>query len=59
MTKRTEKLSFSGWVLYDGECRLCTGLARRVRPALTRRGFVLQTLQTPWVAKRLGLEAGV
>ncbi len=44
-----------GWVFYDGECSVCTGLARRFGPALKGRGFALATLQTPWVRASLGL----
>jgi len=44
------------WVLYDGECPLCTGAAARFAPLLWRYHFDLAPLQTPWVQKRLGLE---
>jgi alginate O-acetyltransferase complex protein AlgI len=44
--------------LYDGDCALCTGLARRFEGVLARRGFQLAPLQTPWVRARLGLAAG-
>jgi predicted DCC family thiol-disulfide oxidoreductase YuxK len=43
-----------GWVLYDGDCRMCTGLVRRFRPALARRGFATAALQESWVRRRLG-----
>jgi predicted DCC family thiol-disulfide oxidoreductase YuxK len=33
-------------VLYDGECPLCTGSARRFEGVLRRRGFELATLQS-------------
>ena len=48
----------SGWVLYDGECPLCVGLATRLEPLVRRRGFALSALQTPWVQERLGLRPG-
>jgi predicted DCC family thiol-disulfide oxidoreductase YuxK len=47
-----------GWVLYDGECRLCTGTVALFGPMLRRRHFDLAPLQTPWVRERLGLKAG-
>jgi alginate O-acetyltransferase complex protein AlgI len=49
----------NGWILYDGECALCTGLAGKFGPALRRRGFELAPLQASWVAPRLGLQPGV
>jgi predicted DCC family thiol-disulfide oxidoreductase YuxK len=33
-------------VLYDGDCPLCTGSARRFEGVLRRRGFELATLQS-------------
>jgi predicted DCC family thiol-disulfide oxidoreductase YuxK len=47
-----------GWVLYDGDCVFCSGLARRFERLLGRRGFSLVPLQTPWVRERLQLAAG-
>src|SRR5258706_5252804 len=47
-----------GWVLYDGEWRLCTGTVARFGPVLRRLHFELAPLQTPWVRERLGLKAG-
>ena len=47
-----------GWVLYDGECRLCTGAADRFGRLLRQHGFELATLQTDWVRERLGLASG-
>jgi predicted DCC family thiol-disulfide oxidoreductase YuxK len=44
-----------GWVLYDGECPLCTGAAARFAPLLQRHRFRLAPLQTPWVRSRLDL----
>ncbi len=41
------------WVLYDGQCQLCTGWADRFGPCLRRNGFNLAALQTPWVEDRL------
>ncbi|PYV19090.1 MAG: hypothetical protein DMG07_02550 [Acidobacteria bacterium] len=36
----TDSKEIRGWVLYDGDCVLCIGLARRFAPLLRRRGFV-------------------
>ena len=54
-TEKTEVKRIDAWLLYDGDCQLCVGLAARFRKALERRGFRLAPLQTPWVTKRLGL----
>lgn len=35
-----------GWVLYDGDCSLCTGWASRFGRVLRRAGFTLATLQS-------------
>ena len=43
----------AGWVVYDGECGVCAGLARRFRRVLERRGFALVPLQSPWMSSRL------
>jgi predicted DCC family thiol-disulfide oxidoreductase YuxK len=44
---------FSGWVLYDAECRLCANLARHFHGLLAARRFQLLPLQTPGVRERL------
>jgi len=53
-TEITEN-KLNGWVLYDGECRLCTGMARRFHHLLAGRHLELLPLQTPWVKARLHL----
>ncbi|HKQ39383.1 MAG TPA: DCC1-like thiol-disulfide oxidoreductase family protein, partial [Verrucomicrobiae bacterium] len=50
-TEITEK----GWVLYDGDCHICTGTVRRWGKALARRGFNCVPLQATWVRERLNL----
>ncbi len=45
------------WVLYDGDCPLCTGAVRRFGPLLRTRGFEPQPLQAPWVNEQLGLSS--
>ena len=45
----------SGWVLYDGDCGMCTALARRFSSALARRDFKLAPLQENWVRAKLAL----
>jgi len=52
-TEITENIK--GWVLYDGDCPLCTGAVRRFGPLLRTRGFEPRPLQAPWVGKQLGL----
>jgi predicted DCC family thiol-disulfide oxidoreductase YuxK len=52
-TEITENVK--GWVLYDGDCPLCTGAVRRFGPLLRARGFEPRPLQTPWVGEQLGL----
>jgi predicted DCC family thiol-disulfide oxidoreductase YuxK len=44
-----------GWVLYDGDCRMCTALARRFSPVLTRYGYALTPLQDDWVRSKLAM----
>jgi predicted DCC family thiol-disulfide oxidoreductase YuxK len=44
-----------GWIFFDGECPVCTSLARRFRPALEARGFGLAPLQSARVRALLAL----
>jgi predicted DCC family thiol-disulfide oxidoreductase YuxK len=44
-----------GWILYDARCGLCTAGVRRIQNLLTRRGFQLAPLQSPWVTQRIQL----
>jgi predicted DCC family thiol-disulfide oxidoreductase YuxK len=53
-TEITEN-KLNGWVLYDGDCRLCTDMARRFHHLLAGRHLELLPLQTPWVKAQLGL----
>lgn len=46
-----------GWVCFDRECATCVWLARRLRPALEKRGFGLAALQDPRVALLFGMPA--
>jgi predicted DCC family thiol-disulfide oxidoreductase YuxK len=45
----------SDWILFDGQCRLCTASARRFEPVLARYEFKFAALQTPWVRAQLGM----
>jgi predicted DCC family thiol-disulfide oxidoreductase YuxK len=54
-TEITDIKEFKGWVLYDAECRICTGLAGRVRGLLAAQHLKVLPLQTPWVRERLAL----
>lgn len=51
----TDNEKTTAWVLFDGDCRLCTATACRFERALAQRSFKLLPLQTPWVRERLGL----
>ena len=42
-------------MLYDADCSVCSGLARRFTDMLARRNFELAPLQTPWVCEQLAL----
>jgi alginate O-acetyltransferase complex protein AlgI len=46
------------WLLFDGECSLCSASVRLFSHTLQRHGFALAPLQTPWVRERLGLPEG-
>lgn len=46
-----------GWVFFDRECSICTGLARRFQRPLESRGFGLAALQDPRAQALLNLPA--
>lgn len=52
-TEITDKEKLRGWVLYDGNCHLCSNMAWRFKNALRLRHFELLPLQTPWVRQKL------
>ena len=54
-TEITDIKKLKGWVLYDADCRFCTGQARRFQKLLVARHFEILPLQTPWVRARLNL----
>ncbi len=43
----------TGWLVYDGDCALCTRLVRWFRRPLEARGYAFVPLQAPWIAARL------
>jgi predicted DCC family thiol-disulfide oxidoreductase YuxK len=45
----------AGWVLYDGDCGVCSRWVTSWEPALQRRGLAIAPLQSPWVQQRTGL----
>jgi len=47
--------SATGWVLYDGDCAFCVRWLTFWAPVLRRRGFAIDTLQTGWASKALGM----
>lgn len=49
----------AGWVVYDGDCGVCSSLARRFRHVLARRGFALVPIQSPWMSSRLRFSYGI
>lgn len=54
-TEITDIKEFRGWVLYDADCRLCTGMVGRLQGLLAARHLEVLPLQTPWVRERLAL----
>jgi len=48
----------AGWILYDGDCGVCSRWVPAWGPTLARLGLVVTPLQAPWVAVRIGLEPG-
>jgi len=46
----------TGWVLYDGDCGICSRWVPSWAPALTRYGLAVAPLQSPWVEERTGLK---
>ena len=51
-------MSGAGWLLYDGECSFCRGLADRWGGLAQRAGFTLAELQAEWVCERLARNGG-
>ena len=47
-----------GWILYDGQCRFCTGWITLARSTLERHGFLTDTLQSPWIVAKLDMPIG-
>ena len=47
-----------GWLCYDGACQMCTALIRRGKGMLARRDISVVPLQTRWVGRQFGLDAG-
>jgi predicted DCC family thiol-disulfide oxidoreductase YuxK len=45
----------TGWILYDADCAVCTGLARSWSRTLASLGLSVAPLQSPWVGQRTGL----
>jgi predicted DCC family thiol-disulfide oxidoreductase YuxK len=42
-----------GVVLYDGQCGFCSRWVKYWEGALARRGFVIASLDEPWVAEKI------
>ena len=45
----------AGWVLYDGDCGVCSRWVSSWGPTLQRRGLAIAPLQSAWVQDRTGL----
>jgi predicted DCC family thiol-disulfide oxidoreductase YuxK len=45
----------AGWVLYDGDCGVCSRWVPSWGPALRRRGLDIAPLQSAWVQERTGV----
>ena len=58
VTDDNDEQARRGWILYDAECGMCTGLVIRTGAALRARGFDHAPLQEAWVQQRLGLTRG-
>ena len=54
LTKLRDNEWLRGWVLYDAACPSCRRFARLTENLLTRRGFDVAPLQSPWVRECLG-----
>lgn len=50
-----DKPAGHGWILYDADCAMCTGLVTRTEAVFRARGFGFAPLQEAWVQQRLGL----
>ncbi len=55
ITKLKDMADVRGWLLYDGDCPICTASANRIDLHLTRRGFDLAPLQSSWVQECLDI----
>jgi len=47
-----------GWILYDGDCGLCSHWTSRFAPTLARLGLAVAPLQSSWVPEQTGLPLG-
>src|SRR5689334_1639482 len=54
LKKLRESEWLKGWVLYDVDCPSCRRFARLTEDLLTRRGFDVAPLQSPFVRECLG-----
>jgi predicted DCC family thiol-disulfide oxidoreductase YuxK len=45
----------AGWVLYDGDCGICSRWVPSWAPTLERQGLAVAPLQSSWVPERTGL----
>lgn len=53
--KATPRVPATGWVLYDGDCGICSRWVPGWGPTLERYGLAVAPLQSAWVPERTGL----
>jgi predicted DCC family thiol-disulfide oxidoreductase YuxK len=51
----SENSDIKGWVLYDGDCGLCSRWVPFWESTLKKRGFRIAPLQADWVGKKFAL----
>jgi predicted DCC family thiol-disulfide oxidoreductase YuxK len=56
-TSRIAEEPPKGWILYDGDCGVCSHWVPRFRTTLGRLGLSVAPLQSAWVQERTGLPA--
>jgi uncharacterized protein YqjF (DUF2071 family)/predicted DCC family thiol-disulfide oxidoreductase YuxK len=55
---RAPRIESEGWVLFDGRCGFCSWWVPRLAHVLTKAGFSIAPLQTPWVRDTITLSNG-
>lgn len=50
------KEAFSGWIIYDADCGICTAWISRCKNIFLRRNFDMVPLQAEWIRRELDLD---